>query len=1030
VAQTTKANQDGIYTFPFLQPGPYEISCEMTGFKKFVVAGIILETGGVRTVDITLELGSVSETVQVTSSAPLLEGTTSTVGQLVEHASVANMPIQNRRVASLMRLMGNVVYYNESQSSEAIPNFTMGGGRNQNQLWNLDGAVVQNMTLGAPLLTFNPPTETIEEFKAETNNYAAEFGRAGSGLVLMTSRSGSNNWHGAAYEFLRNERLDTRTFFAPRKAPLRYNIFGTSLSGPIRHDKTFFFFNYEGARRRDGQTISNTIVPHPAEITGDFSVRRDLTLLDPVTRQPFPGNIIPANRIDPVGAALAKLWPAPNVASDDPTRASSANYIANASDQITQNFVTARFDHNFNEQNRLYARFNYVVSLALTAPVYPITSADFRAMTQDNDQTIIMGSWIRNIRPTLINELRANYGLRSNVTRNFGANSGQNGKLGITGVDQNFLARIDVAGLTGLAVQSQQRLQLPILTEQASDSITWIRGRHQLKFGGEYRLSANEDINSPTAGGQFIFGNRATGSGLAELLLGWVSTGQANVADLIRSRSDYWGAYVQDDLKATSRLTFNLGVRWDMDTPRWETHNRQSGFNPYTLNPVGRVPGVITFAGLNGQSKYAHDFDKNNFGPRVGFAYRLGDRTVFRGGYGVAYNGIYFGAVPFILTNGFGVNAQFTSPDGGFTQAFFLKDGLPVTPKENLGPGFGAVPIGQGPRTAVDYMDPHQVAGYMQQWNFSAQRSLTGNVVGELSYQANVGHKLGGPGINVNISPLVDGHGPARQAQTQRLFPQFSNITWQSPDWGNSTYHAMNLRFEKRYSGGLNLLGNFTWAKFIDDVAAGGELGGAPSGYQHWQLHRLDKSNSGGDVRRRLMVSSVYDLPFRKGGKWEIHNPVVNAVLGGWGLSVIAEVRDGLPYGATMLTDGSNTFGSSQRPNLLRDPALYQSSRGNMIARYFDSTAFAAPPAGYYGNAARTVGFGPGVINLDGSVNKQWALHEAWKLRFRTDFYNFPNRPLFANPNNVLGQADFGRVTSVLSGSTGRLIQMSMRLEF
>jgi hypothetical protein len=213
-------------------------------------------------------------------------------------------------------------------------------------------------------------------------------------------------------------------------------------------------------------------------------------------------------------------------------------------------------------------------------------------------------------------------------------------------------------------------------------------------------------------------------------------------------------------------------------------------------------------------------------------------------------------------------------------------------------------------------------------------------------------------------------------------------------------------------------------------VAAGGELGGAPSAYQHPQLHRLDKANSGGDVRRRLMISSVYDLPFRKGGRWEIRNRVLNGILGGWGLSVIAEFRDGLPYGVTMLTNTSNTFGTSQRPNLLRDPKLSHSSRAALTARYFDTTALAAPPAGYFGNAGRTIGFGPGVIGFDGSVNKQWYLRESLRLQFRTDFYNFPNRPQFSNPNSSMGQADFGRVTSILSGSTGRLLQMSTRLEF
>jgi len=771
-------------------------------------------------------------------------------------------------------------------------------------------------------------------------------------------------------------------------------------------------------------------VPHASEITGDFSRRRDLMLLDPVTRQPFPNNIIPASRIDPVGGAVARLYPAPNVTAD-PTRASVNNFFANVSDKIKQSFITARFDHNFNSTNRVFARFNYVVSSAESANVFPTPFADYRANLQENDQTIVMGSWIRNITTSMINEVRLNWGLRSNVVTVPGTGSGKNGELKISGVAQENFARFDLAGLSSLGSAGQGRLQLPIVTRQASDTITWIKGRRQVRFGGEFRLSKNDDVNSPTAGGQFIFGNRATGSGLAELLLGWVGTGNRNFTDRITSRSDYWGAFIQDDWKVTPRLTLNLGLRWDMDTPRWEAHNHQSGFDPNKINPVAGVPGVITFAGMDGLGKYAHDFDRNNFGPRIGFAYRLGDRTVLRGGYGISYNGLYAGAVPVILTNGFGRNVQITSPDGGFTAAFPLRDGLPQSAQEPLGPGFGAVRLGQPPRTATGFFDPNQVSGYMQQWNFSVQRSLTGNLILELAYQANIGHKLSGTDINVNEIPLVDGRGPARQDQALRRFPHFNNVTWHSPDWGNSAYHAMNVKAEKRYSSGLNFLTNFTWSKFLDSVSAGGELGGAPSPYQHSQLQRLNRAYSGTDVRRRLIASTVYELPFRKGGRWELRNPVADAVLGGWGLSVIAELRDGLPYGVAELTNTTNAFSASQRSNLLRHPAIgEQASRGAMLLQYFDTTAFAAPGVGTFGNAARNVAFGPGYATFDGSVHKRWMLRESLRLQFRTDFYNFANRPNFANPANVRGRADFGRITSVLAGSTARLLQMSMRLEF
>src|SRR5260370_15394067 len=404
VTYTAKTNDTGIYTMPFLPPAEYELTGEMAGFKKAVRSGVILETASTQTVNLRMEVGDVNETVAVSAAAQLLEAETSSIGQFVERATVANMPLQSRRCASLVRLMGNVVY-NQENGPEQIPQFTMGGGRSMNQMWHLDGAVVQNMALGVPQLSLNPPAESLQEFRAEVSDYSAEFGRSGNGTIIMTTRSGTNELHGAAYEFLRNDKLDARTFFAVNKAPLRYNIFGGSVGGPVRKDRTFFFFNYEGTRRRDGLTISDAIVPRPAEVNGDFSARKDVALIDPLTKQPFAGNIVPASRIDPVAQAFARLYPAPNVASD-PTRAPKPNYIVNVSDALTQDFITARLDHSFSEKDRLFGRYSYVRAPQFNAPVYPNALADYRSGNPDNHNNNILGSWLHNLTPSLINELR------------------------------------------------------------------------------------------------------------------------------------------------------------------------------------------------------------------------------------------------------------------------------------------------------------------------------------------------------------------------------------------------------------------------------------------------------------------------------------------------------------------------------------------------------------------------------------------------------------------------------------------------
>ena len=1026
-------NSSGAYVLPLLPPGAYELNCEMAGYKKFAQSGVVLETGFARALDIRLEVGEVTETVNVQAATPLLESETSSVGQLIERAQVANLPVESRRAASLIRLMGAVVYREELQGSgEAIPAFSMAGGRSVNQMWLLDGAVVQNMALGAPLLVVNPPAEALQEFKAEATNYAAEFGRTGGGLILMTTRSGTNQFHGAAYEFLRNDRLDARTFFAPTKAPLRYNVFGASLGGPVLKNTTFFFFNYEGARRREGGTAADTDVPHPAEINGDFSARQGLRVIDPMTGQPFPNNIIPANRIDPIGQAVARLYPAPNHPGNDVTRAPVDNFIANFNDRLDQDFITGRLDHSFSNVDRVYLRYSFVRSLRTLGPIYPQAFADFRARRQNNSHNNVVFSSIHNFSSNLINEARYLYSTRLNITQTAGTGSGKNGEIGIRGVNPNTFAQIAITGLSSFGLDGQERLQTPILTHQVADNLTWLKGKHQVKTGFEFRYSRNQDDFNSTFGGSFTFNDRATGNGLASLLLGHVTAASLTDTDVLNSRTDYYGAFLQDDWKIGQRLTLNLGLRWELDTPRWETNNRQSGFDARAINPVAGVPGVVTFSGRDGRSKYAHDTDKNNFSPRFGFAWRLRDNLVVRGGYGLVYNGAYDGAVPFVLFNGFGLNGSFTSPDGGLTPAFAFRNGMPPIVREEIGPGLGAVRVGQSPRLSPDFIVQDHRNSYHQQWNLTVQKQLLGSSVFELAYLGNVAHKLGGPNVNLNMVPLVNGRGPDRQSQQARPFPHFNNVTQISPPWGNSSYHAMNVKLEKRYSGGLNFLMNYTWSKFLDDVEARNELGGeAGNGYTHIELRRLDKSYSGNDIRHRYVASGVYELPFGKGRHWPIRSAVLDHIAGGWGVGAITEFRSGPPYGVLEQTNLTNTFSHAQRPNLIRDPKIPgDRSRGDMLAGYFDTSAFQAPGAGVFGNAPRNQGFAPGFIGIDISVHKRWALNERIGFSFRSDFFNAPNRPNFGSPGLLRGRGDFGRIASLIPGATGRLIQLSGRVEF
>ncbi len=1030
VTQTAESNASGGFIFPYVTPGSYQLTVEYAGFKTFSQPGITIETGATRTVDVKLDVGEVTEVVTVEAEVPLLESSTSSVGQFIERTTVANMPVQSRRSASLVKLMGNISYRSED-GGEQVPKFSMAGGRSQNQMWSLDGSVIQNMAIGVAQLGLNPPAESLQEFKAEASNYAAEYGRAGGGTIVMTTRSGTNEFHGAAYEFFRNDVMDARSFFANDKAPLRYNILGGSLGGPIAKNKTFFFFNYEGSRRRNGVTYSSDDVPHIPERNGDFSNRANFTLKDPLGGT-FANNIIPQARFDPLGKKVADLYPDPNV-SRPLTSAPANNFVNNASNSLTQNYYTTKVDHVLSDNDRLNTRFVWAESPEVIPAVFAAEFADPRAGTRSNRHWNTTTSWMHNFSPTVINEFRFNWGDRLHVNRAAARFSGKNGEFGIQGVNPESFAQFTVNGLTGLVPGNQERIQNPIRTIEVVNNQTIVKGSHTMKWGINWRYARNiDDLNNQT-GGVFNFGNRATGAGLAELLLGHVNSANINDSELLDRRTDYYAIFVQDDWKATSKLTLNLGMRWEVDTPLWGRQNRINSFDFDDINPVSGTPGVVTFQGLGGLSKYTHNVYLGGLGPRFGFAYSAGHGMVVRGGYGINYYGAYYGAVPNAFSLGFSTTGSFSSPDAGLTRVFQLSEGMPATAPAVLDASFGAVPFGTNPVISPTYLEQDHRNAMAQQWNFGLQKQLHGNFLVEATYIANVGHRLGGAPVNWNQTPLVDGKGPSKASRQNNPFAQFTAVNQQSPDWGNSSYHSGNLKIEKRYSGGFNMIFNYTFAKYLDDIEGGSELAGlAGNGYQHPELRYLDKGYSGSDIRHRLAVSGVYELPFGKGRKFDISNPVLNAIVGGWGVGIISEIRTGSPYSVLENTNLSNTFSPSQRSNVDGGyPEKLASWRDNVKCEtYFDPGLFSAPGQGIFGTAPRSFCCGPGLVNFDTSVHKWFNFTEQLRLQFRGDFYNATNTAAFANPGTSRGNAGFGNISSVQTGTGGRVSQLSLRLEF
>jgi outer membrane receptor protein involved in Fe transport len=1025
---SASTNSQGIYTVPLIKPGSYQMDVTRPGFKPYRQTGLALETGGQHRIDVQLELGTQTERILVQAEIPQLQTESAVVGAVVSNRSIADLPLINRRAAQLARLGSFVVQIGTGN------NFAMGGGRGNNTNWRIDGGNVQNIMVGDQGLNFDPPIESLQEFSVSVSNYSAELGRTGGGVVQMTTKSGTNQFHGSAYEYFRNDALDARTFFAATKAPLRYNLYGASLGGPIRKDKTHFFFNYEGRRQTTAQTFIYN-VPTVAEKLGDFSASPG-AIRDPETaaRSPFPGNRIPASRLDPIGAKLATFYPDPNVPGQP---SGNANFRANAATRDNPNNYVARVDHVFRINDRIYGRFLSSTSDTLDGATFAVEAIDPFRRTRTGKYYNEGATWFHNFRPTFISELRFNYDWRQFINRNSGAYSNLNQQLGLKGVRQDFGPRISITGYQTLGEGSNmERIQSPIVGTQLTENLLWLRGNHSVKFGFERRSSRNDDLNRNTAGGVFGFNNVATGHGLAALELGWVQSASVNEVLPIRSQIVNYGAYIQDDWKITPRLTLNLGLRWDMDTPRRELFdNRMNSFDLFAINPVSRTPGVVTFAGRNGVSEYAHDFDPDNFAPRIGLAWHPAEKWVLRGGAAVLYMGLYDQATVINATNGFSYRGNFVSPDNGLTPAFLLRNGMPPfdPPSEkDLTPGFGAVPFGASPQNAIEFFQPGpRPTSYLMSFSFNIQRQLPGRMVVETGYLSTLGRKLAATtSITLDqVRPELMGPG---NAQLRRPYPQFTDVTLIAQPFGNSNYHALNVRVEKRYSSGLHFSTNYTFAKGIDDVEARGELGGAAgNGFENAYDRRNDRALSGNSIKHSWVTGLVYELPFGKGRRFHIGNSFLNGGFGGWTLGYSSQIRTGPPYGVVEQTNQTNSFSPSNRSNVAGNPNIPGGrSRADEIARWFDTSAFVAPPQFVFGNAGRINGYGPSAIAMDLSVLKDFTIRERYTIQFRMEMLNFINNPNFDLPNRNRGNAAFARITSLIDTNQSRIIQFGLHLKF
>jgi hypothetical protein len=1042
VARSLLTNSSGEYRVAPLTPGTYDVTAELPGFQRLSQKGVSVELGRVSRVDLTLAVGQVSDSIEVRAENQLLESETSTVGQFIENKTVRDIPVNGRRVGDLLRLMGNAVYI----TGDVIrPRVTVAGSRGDQQQWLLDGVNSSNVALEIPQALFNPPLESVQEVRVQQNNYSAEFGNSSGGVVSISTRSGTNEFHGSAYEFFRNDALDARNFFSARKAPLRYNIFGGTAGGPVVRNRTYFFTSSEWQIQRIGLTRVYT-VPTALQRSGDFSrttnaAGQAITIYDPATtrpdpanpariiRDPFAGNVIPANRIDPVARQIVGFYPESNRAAAN--LAGANNFGRNGSTNLNLTTWTTKIDHVLNKDSRLGFRMVLHNFPTDTTSTFDDPAGDPDATTTSRRAYSFLFNYVKTFGSRAVNDLRFNYQPRRFRSSTLSIDGDWPSKLGLQGVSGGAFPQVTAAGFVNLGSGGQERIQTPIRDTHVVDVYSLQLGAHSFKVGGEGRFGQNVDDLNSLVSGSASFGPQSTafpatgagGNSIASLLLGGVLSGRIQDTDIIDRRASYYAAFVQDDWKISRNFILNVGVRWETHTPRVDANDRQNSFDILAINPVSGTPGVVTFAGRNGLGSKVYRGDYNNVAPRIGFAWKPSkeNELLIRAGYG-----IYFGPpIPGSNTAsaGFETSGDYSSPDNGLTPAFLLKDGFPATVPLVLGAGFGAVKPGAQVRLAPTYIGQDRQLGYAQQWNFSVQQELPGNIVAEVAYLGNVGHKLPSPNTNINqVRPELLGPG---NAQVRRPFPQFGNVVLLTPMWGNSNYHGLNLKIEKRFSKGLNFLANYTWSKFIDDVNSDFEAGALPAGYQNFYDRGADRSLAGNDVRHRVAISSVYELPWGKGRTF-LKEGFWSHIAGGWNLGGIFVAQAGSPFGLTTQNNTTNAFNPGpQRVNVLRDPTLPAGER--TVARWFDTSAVIAPAPYNFGNAPRALLTGPGLVNLDVSLLKNVRFGETGNVQFRAESMNIANHPNFQAPGRALGSPTFGAISAALAA---RVNQLGLKIEF